>query len=231
VGPNGCGKTTTIRIMGTLLPPDSGVVEIGGHDVIAKAREARRLVGYMPDTFGMYDGMTVGEYLDFFAGVHGFAVRERRQLRDELLELLDLTDVDRCQASALSRGLRQRLGLARCLISDPEVLLLDEPASGLDPDSRVELRDILTELGSLGKTIIMTSNVLAELAETCTRIAIVKAGKILVEGPTAEFPCLEEGTLEDVFLAVANGSGGQPSAQPAHSVMADELVSSGGADA
>jgi ABC-2 type transport system ATP-binding protein len=194
VGPNGCGKTTAIRVLATLVKPDSGLVEISGIDVITHRRDIRARVGYLPDSFGVYDRLTVAEYLDFYGAVHRIPTAHRRQLRDELLELVDLAPVRDEPAALLSTGMKQRLGLARCLIHDPDVLLLDEPAAGLDPDARLDLQDLLTELVKLEKTIVVSSNILPELAGMCTHVGIMRAGRLIVEGPVqsvvAEFRSL-----------------------------------------
>lgn len=182
VGPNGAGKTTTIRTLATLQKPDSGTVELCGLNVVKSPGEVRDRVGYMPDFFGVYDNLTVGEYLDFYGASHRLPLSKRRQLCDELLELVDLTDKRHELVHVLSRGMKQRLGLARCLIHDPDVLLLDEPASGMDPRARIELREILRELSRLNKTILISSHILPELAEMCTDIGIIRAGSLLAEG-------------------------------------------------
>lgn len=182
VGPNGAGKTTTIRTLATLQKPDSGSVKLDGIDVLADPGSVRDRMGYMPDFFGVYESLTVGEYLDFYGASHRIPLGRRRQLCDELLELVDLTDKRREPVEVLSRGMKQRLGLARCLIHDPEVLLLDEPASGMDPRARIELREVLRELSKLNKTILISSHILPELAEMCTDIGVIRAGEIIAEG-------------------------------------------------
>jgi ABC-2 type transport system ATP-binding protein len=183
VGPNGAGKTTTIRTLATLQKPDAGTVTLDGIDVVANPTAVRDRVGYMPDFFGVYDSLTVAEYLDFYGASHRVPPSRRRTLCDELLELVDLADKRNDPVEVLSRGMKQRLGLARCLIHDPSVLLLDEPASGMDPRARIELREILRELSRLNKTILISSHILPELAEMCTDIGIVRAGEIIAEGP------------------------------------------------
>jgi ABC-2 type transport system ATP-binding protein len=182
VGPNGAGKTTTIRTLATLQKPDAGTVRVAGMDVRKNAAGVRDRVGYMPDFFGVYESLTVGEYLDFYGASHRIPLPRRRQLCDELLELVDLTDKRSESVEALSRGMKQRLGLARCLVHDPEVLLLDEPASGMDPRARIELREILRELCSLNKTILISSHILPELSEMCTHIGVIRAGALIAEG-------------------------------------------------
>ncbi|MBA2275998.1 MAG: ABC transporter ATP-binding protein, partial [Chloroflexi bacterium] len=168
VGPNGAGKTTTIRMLATLLAPSAGEAEICGYDVARQPDAVRAVIGYMPDTFGVYDDMRVWEYLDFFARCYGISATRRRQMVGDLLELVDLTDKREDYVQALSRGMQQRLCLAHALAHDPQVLLLDEPASGLDPRARAELRELLRELRSLGKTIVISSHILPELEELCT---------------------------------------------------------------
>lgn len=183
VGPNGAGKTTTIRTLATLQRPDAGEIRVAGIDLLATPAEVRDLVGYMPDFFGVYESLTVAEYLDFYGASHRIPSTRRRQLSDELLELVDLTDKRNEPVEVLSRGMKQRLGLARCLVHDPEVLLLDEPASGMDPRARIELREILRELSRLNKTILISSHILPELAEMCTHVGIIRSGQLLAEGP------------------------------------------------
>ncbi len=182
VGPNGAGKTTTIRTLATLQKPDAGTVRVAGMDVRKNAGDVRDRVGYMPDFFGVYESLTVSEYLDFYGASHRIPVPRRRQLCGELLELVDLTDKRSESVEALSRGMKQRLGLARCLVHDPDVLLLDEPASGMDPRARIELREILRELCKLDKTILISSHILPELSEMCTHIGVIRAGEMIAEG-------------------------------------------------
>jgi ABC-2 type transport system ATP-binding protein len=182
VGPNGAGKTTTMRILATLLLPSSGDAEIAGWSVTRNPDQVRRVLGFMPDVFGVYDDMKVWEYLDFFARCYGIAPAGRRRMIGDLLELVDLADKRDAYVQTLSRGMQQRLCLAHALVHDPQVLLLDEPASGLDPRARVELRELLRELRSLGKTILSSSHVLPELEELCTSVAIVDRGQVLAQG-------------------------------------------------
>jgi len=186
VGPNGAGKTTTIRMLATLLPPSAGEAEICGFSVERQPDEVRRRIGYMPDTFGVYDDMRVWEYLDFFARCYGISAARRRQMVGDLLELVDLADKREDYVQALSRGMQQRLCLAHALVHDPQVLLLDEPASGLDPRARMELRELLRELRSLGKTVIISSHILPELEELCTAVAIIDRGRVLASGPVEQ---------------------------------------------
>ncbi len=186
VGPNGAGKTTTLRILATLLEPSAGTAEIAGMSVTRNPDQVRRVLGFMPDAFGVYDDMKVWEYLDFFARCYGIAPAARRRVIGDLLELVDLADKRNEYVATLSRGMQQRLCLAHALVHDPQVLLLDEPASGLDPRARVELRELLRELRSMGKTILISSHILPELEELCTSVAIVDRGQVLAQGRVAE---------------------------------------------
>jgi ABC-2 type transport system ATP-binding protein len=186
VGPNGAGKTTTLRILATLLLPSAGRAEIAGYSVTRNPDQVRRVLGFMPDAFGVYDDMKVWEYLDFFARCYGIAPAARRRMIGDLLELVDLGDKRDAYVQTLSRGMQQRLCLAHALVHDPDVLLLDEPASGLDPRARVELRELLRELRSMGKTILISSHILPELEELCTSVAIVDRGQVLAQGRVAD---------------------------------------------
>ena len=186
VGPNGAGKTTILRILATLLVPDQGDAEIAGASVRRNPNDVRRVIGFMPDSFGVYDDMRVWEYLDFFARCYGISAERRRRMIGDLLELVDLGSKRDAYVQTLSRGMQQRLCLAHALVHDPSVLLLDEPASGLDPRARVELRELLRELRSLGKTIIVSSHILPELEELCTSVAIVDHGQVLAHGKVAD---------------------------------------------
>ena len=186
VGPNGAGKTTTLRILSTLLVPDSGDAEVGGFSVRRNPNDVRRVLGFMPDSFGVYDDMKVWEYLDFFARCYGIPADRRRRMIGDLLDLVDLGSKRDTYVQGLSRGMQQRLCLAHALVHDPGVLLLDEPASGLDPRARVELRELLRELRTLGKTILVSSHILPELEELCTSVAIIDRGQVLAQGRVAE---------------------------------------------
>ena len=186
VGPNGAGKTTTLRILATLLMPSAGTAEIGGYSVTRNPDDVRRVLGFMPDAFGVYDDMKVWEYLDFFARCYGIDAPARRRMIGDLLDLVDLSDKRDAYVQNLSRGMQQRLCLAHALVHDPDVLLLDEPASGLDPRARVELRELLRELRTLGKTILISSHILPELEELCTSVAIVDRGQVLAQGRVAD---------------------------------------------
>ena len=186
VGPNGAGKTTTLRILATLLRPTSGEAEVAGFSVTENPDAVRRVLGFMPDVFGVYDDMKVWEYLDFFARCYGIPAARRRRMIGDLLDLVDLGDRRNAYVQGLSRGMQQRLCLAHTLVHDPQVLLLDEPASGLDPRARVELRELLRELRSLGKTIVISSHILPELEELCTSVAIVDHGRVLAQGRVSD---------------------------------------------
>src|SRR6266581_6828501 len=182
IGPNGAGKTTLLRILGALISPTAGQVWFDGEEVSQVPTTIQRKVGYMPDFFGVYSDLTSEEYLEFYAGIHGISRRRRSNIVSDLLELVDLTSKRDTLVETLSRGMQQRLCLARALIHDPDVLLLDEPASGLDPRARVEFRELLLTLQGMGKTIIISSHILLELAEMCTDIAIIRAGQLVLAG-------------------------------------------------
>ena len=182
VGPNGAGKTTTMRMLVTLLRPDRGEIRVGGYSVLKAPREVRRQIGFMPDSFGVYGDLTVQEYLDFFGACYAIPSAQRTRLIDDLLDLVDIAHRRNDMVDTLSRGLKQRLGLARVLIHDPSLLVLDEPASGLDPRARVEIRELLLEVARLGKTIIFSSHILADVAELCTRVGIMESGKLVAVG-------------------------------------------------
>lgn len=186
VGPNGAGKTTTMRILTTLLKPSSGKAWVAGESVIDNPRAVRRNIGYMPDFFGVYDDMKVWEYLDFFAACYDVPPSTRVGMIDDLLALVDLGHKKEAFVDSLSRGMKQRLCLARTLAHDPQVLILDEPASGLDPRARIEMRELLRELKLMGKTIFFSSHILSEVADICTSIAILEAGSLVAYGDMAE---------------------------------------------
>ncbi|HEX9559981.1 MAG TPA: ABC transporter ATP-binding protein [Candidatus Dormibacteraeota bacterium] len=183
VGPNGAGKTTTLRILAALLEPTAGHASIDGADVTKQPHQVHSRIGYMPDFFGVYDQLTVGEYLDFYAACYRLPKQRRVKIVNDLLELVGLSERRDQQVDTLSRGLKQRLCLARALVHDPVVLLLDEPASGLDPRARVEMREILKELRRMGKTIVISSHILPELTELCTMIGIIDHGRMRATGP------------------------------------------------
>jgi ABC-2 type transport system ATP-binding protein len=180
IGPNGSGKTTTMKMLATLLNPTWGEAYVGGYSIYTHPKEIRRLIGYMPDQFGVYDDMKVIEYLEFFAAAYRINGAKRRKVCEDALELVGLTYKRDAMATSLSRGMNQRLGLARVLLHDPQVLLLDEPASGLDPRVRIEIRQVIKKLGQMGKTIMVSSHILPELADMCNRIGIIERGELLV---------------------------------------------------
>lgn len=183
IGSNGAGKTTTLRILATFLAPTSGRAVILGHDVVKDADAVRHVIGYMPDFFGVYKDMEVTEYLDFFGACYRIPAAQREKTVSDVLELVGLSEKKGVLIGALSRGMQQRLGLARVLIHDPQLLLLDEPASGLDPRARIEMMEILRELQRLGKTIIISSHILSELETICNRVAIIEKGRLIYAGP------------------------------------------------
>ncbi len=183
IGSNGAGKTTTLRILATFLAPSLGTAQILGHDVVRDADAVRHVIGYMPDFFGVYKDMEVTEYLDFFGACYKIPTAQREKTVNDVLELVGLSEKKGALIGALSRGMQQRLGLARVLIHDPQLLLLDEPASGLDPRARIEMMAILQELQRLGKTIIISSHILSELQTLCNRVAIIEKGRMIYCGP------------------------------------------------
>ncbi len=186
IGPNGAGKTTTIKMLATLLRPTSGRAYIDGVDVTREPERVRGVIGYMPDNFGVYDDIKVWEYLDFFAAAYKIPRDKRPHIIDDVLELTDLTVKKDSYVEELSRGMKQRLCLAKTLVHDPQVLLLDEPASGLDPRARIEIKELLKELKNMGKTIIISSHILPELADFCNKIGIIEQGEMIVSGDVGE---------------------------------------------
>jgi ABC-2 type transport system ATP-binding protein len=200
IGPNGAGKTTTMRILATLLNPSWGEATVCGYSIYTGSKEIRRVIGYMPDFFGVYDDMKVIEYLEFFASAYRIKGAARRKICEEVLELVDLTYKRDALVTSLSRGMTQRLGLARTLLHDPQVLLLDEPASGLDPRARIEMRALLKELRAMGKTILVSSHILPELADICNKIGIIEQGCLLVNGPVVD---VMKQVRTDVVLNIA----------------------------
>src|SRR5690348_15372123 len=204
IGPNGAGKTTTMRILATLLNPTWGEASVCGYSIYNNAKEIRRLMGYMPDFFGVYDDMKVTEYLEFFAAAYRIKGPERRRKVDQVLDLVDLGYKRDALVTSLSRGMTQRLGLARVLLHEPQVLLLDEPASGLDPRARIEMRGLLKELRSMGKTILVSSHILPELADICNQIGIIERGQLLFDGDVQS--AIRQVRQHTVYLvAVADG--------------------------
>src|SRR5580704_13116897 len=186
IGSNGAGKTTTIKMIATLLEPTSGTAKISGADILADPMQVRSQIGYMPDFFGLYDEVRVWEYLDFFAALYRVPNVDRSGIIDNVLELTDLTAKKSAFVQSLSRGMQQRLCLARCLVHDPALLLLDEPASGLDPRARAELKELIAELGRMGKIVVVSSHILPELADFCNTVGIIERGELLAFGPVQE---------------------------------------------
>ncbi len=182
IGPNGAGKSTTMKILSCLLKPDAGEARVAGKSCAVDGQAIRRIVGYMPDFLGVYPDLVVHEYLDFFAAAYSVPRRQRKKIIGDVLELTDLTGKRNALVDTLSRGMQQRLGIARVLIHDPEVLLLDEPASGLDPRARIEIRSLLIELRKMGKTIMVSSHILSELHEMCNKIGIIEKGRLIFSG-------------------------------------------------
>ena len=206
IGPNGAGKTTTMKILACLLKPDAGTATIDGFSVHKDGDKIRRIIGYMPDFLGVYDELTVDEYLQFFASAFKIDRRRRRAVVDSVLELTDLAGKRHALVDSLSRGMQQRLGVARVLIHDPKVLLLDEPASGLDPRARIEMRSLLTELGKMGKSLIISSHILTELGEMSTSIGIIERGKLLYAGSMKDALARTKGNDRIVVRLEENGA-------------------------
>ena len=208
IGPNGAGKTTTMRILATLLNPSWGEASVCRYSIYNGAKDIRRVIGYMPDFFGVYDDMKVIEYLEFFAAAYRIKGPERKRKCEQVLELVDLGYKRDALVTSLSRGMTQRLGLARVLLHEPQVLLLDEPASGLDPRARIEMRGLLKELRRMGKTILVSSHILPELADICNKIGIIERGKLLFDGDVqAAIRQVQQHVV--MTVAVADGQNGQ----------------------
>jgi ABC-2 type transport system ATP-binding protein len=205
IGPNGAGKTTTLSVIATLLKPTSGEARVLGHDPVKAPREVRKILGYMPDTMGVNERLTVDEYLMFYAHAFRLPRSTWAPTISGLLELVNLADKRHELVDSLSRGMKQRVSLARALVHDPKLLVLDEPASGLDPQARIELQLLLQELRSMGKTIVISSHILAELEDMCTDVAIVSGGKVVASGPTKELAAAS-GLQRRVRVRVANGA-------------------------
>ena len=204
IGPNGAGKTTAMSILATLLLPDAGTAWVDGRDVVREPEAVRSRIGYMPDFFGVYDGLRACEYLEFFAAAYRVPVLKRAQLIQNLLELVNLSDKSDVYVDTLSRGMKQRLALARCLVHDPPVLILDEPASGLDPRARVELKEIIRQIKSLQKTVLISSHILPELAEMCDEVAIMDHGQLVTSGPVIEIVQASQGGRQLKALVLEN---------------------------
>jgi ABC-2 type transport system ATP-binding protein len=221
IGPNGAGKSTTMKILACLLAPDSGTAKVAGYDIRSDGDLIRRAIGYMPDFLGVYDDLTVHEYLQFFAAAFQIERRKRRSVIDSVLELTDLGAKRDAMVDSLSRGMQQRLGVARVLIHEPRVLLLDEPASGLDPRARIEMRELLTELARMGKALMVSSHILSELAEMSTSIGIIEQGRLLYAGSIQEaYSRVRAGER----ITIALESGGRTPAEIAESLKRDERI-------
>ena len=203
IGPNGAGKSTTMKIISGLLSPDSGEVYIDGVDAIKNNKKLKEKIGYMPDFFGVYENLTAIEYLEFYASIYGIVGKEATDLGMDLLELVNLSDKYNSNVDGLSRGMKQRLCLARCLVHNPDLLILDEPASGMDPSARYEMKGILRNLKEMGKTIIVSSHILPELGEVCTNVGIVKNGEVVCQGTEEDIMKKAKGT-SPVIINVLN---------------------------
>lgn len=220
IGPNGAGKSTTMKIVAGLLEPTAGRAFVLGRDVRTNGDFVRHNVGYMPDTFGVYEDLKVTEYLEFFAAAYGVPRRERKRIVGDVLQLTDLTYKREALVDSLSRGMQQRLGLARVLVHDPPLLLLDEPASGLDPRARIEIRELLKELRRLGKTILVSSHILSELGEFCNKLGIIERGRLIITGTIDDLVARAR-----VHRAIAVEVAGDPAAAAA-ALRADPRVES-----
>ena len=218
VGPNGAGKTTALKLICTLMAPQTGSIRVFGYDVKRDVKAVRRSIGFMPDHFSMYRQMTVYEYLDFFGAAYGLTVQDRDRVIHDVLELTDMAGRQTSLINGLSRGMQQRVSLARVLINDPKLLLLDEPASGLDPRARIELMDILRALQGLGKTIFISSHILSELAELCDSVTIIDRGQVKYSG--AMDALLERDRTEDCYILTLETSGEAPDPETTASALA-----------
>ncbi|ACV62634.1 ABC transporter related [Desulfofarcimen acetoxidans DSM 771] len=205
IGPNGAGKTTAMSILATLLLPDSGTVEVNGYNVLLNPGEVRQMIGYMPDFFGVYDGLKVTEYLEFFADAFQVPENQKKTIISDLLELVNLSVKADFYVDTLSRGMKQRLALARCLVHDPKVLILDEPASGLDPRARAEMKEIVYQLKQMNKTVLISSHILPELAEMCDEVAIMEKGRLVANGPVAEITSAASGMRHLIIEVLERG--------------------------
>ena len=207
VGPNGAGKTTTMRILATLMAPTSGAAWVDGTNLVREGQKARKLVGYMPDFFGVYDNLTCREYLDFYARCYRIGAEERKRMGSQLLELVQLQEKENEYVNGLSRGMKQRLCLARSLIHDPKLLILDEPASGMDPRARAEMKGILRTLREMGKTVLISSHILPELSEMCDSLTILDHGELVFSGSVEELSDRMNGNAPlDIRLAETAGA-------------------------
>ncbi len=226
IGPNGAGKTTTMRIIATLVQPTWGEAYVGGSSIYTNPKQIRQMVGYMPDFFGVYDDMKVIEYLEFFAAAYRIRGQQRREVCDRMLEIVDLDFKRHAFANTLSRGQTQRLGLARVMLHDPQVLLLDEPLSGLDPRARIEMRNLLKRLGEMGKTVIVSSHILPELADVCNKIGIIDRGVMNVNAEVADVMRQVSKSIE-LNIQVANDPDGAAKQLEQHSSVARVDVQAG----
>jgi len=204
IGPNGAGKSTTMKIVSGLLSADSGEVYVDDIDALKNNKLLKEKIGYMPDFFGVYDNLKALEYLEFYASIYGIVGEEARKLSMDLLELVNLEDKWNSNVDGLSRGMKQRLCLARCLVHNPELLILDEPSSGMDPKARYEMKGILKNLKDMGKTIIVSSHILSELAEICTKVGIIKNGKIVCQGTVDEVMLMAQGSAPLTITVMDN---------------------------
>ncbi|MCC5823440.1 MAG: ABC transporter ATP-binding protein [Phycisphaerales bacterium] len=236
IGPNGAGKTTTIKILATLLKPSSGQAQIAGLTVGYQNRQIRPLIGYVPDFMGAYQDMVVHEYLEFFAAAYNINGMQRKKVVNDVLELTDLSYKQTAEVASLSRGMQQRLSIARVLLHDPKVLLMDEPASGLDPRARIEIRELLKELKRMGKTILISSHILHELAELCNTVGIIERGELLFSGSVNEIlkrakvgHVIHVGVAERMEAA-CQVLGTMPGVRESKVVLGDGTASSGGAE-
>jgi ABC-2 type transport system ATP-binding protein len=222
IGPNGAGKTTTMRILATLLNPSWGEASVCGYSIYNGSKEIRRSIGYMPDFFGVYDDMKVTEYLEFFAAAYRIKGLERRKKVDQVLDLVDLGYKRDALVTSLSRGMTQRLGLARVLLHEPQVLLLDEPASGLDPRARIEMRELLKELRGMKKTIMVSSHILPELADICNKIGIIERGKLLFNGDVDQ--AIRQVRTKRIFVVSVGKEQNELGAKKSETFLEVELV-------
>ena len=224
IGPNGAGKTTTIKMLATLLKPTSGTAFIDGIDVIEQPEAVRGRIGYMPAFFGIYDDMRVWEYLDFFAGAYRLPKSNRPRVIDDVLNLTDLIGKKDNYVEELSTGMKQRLCLAKTLIHDPKVLLLDEPASGLDPRARIEIKELFKELKAMGKTIIISSHILPELADFCNKVGIIERGEMLVSGDVSDIMAQVSGGRTLEIKLIGDDDRAIPLLESAEGVLAARIV-------
>ncbi len=224
IGPNGAGKTTTINMLATLLEPTAGTAFVAGYEVTAQPEKVRGMIGYMPDFYGMYEDLKTWEYLDFFAASYGIAKRKRMGIVDDVLNLTDLHGKKEAFVGTLSRGMKQRLCLARSLVHDPKILLLDEPCSGLDPRARIEVRELLKELKKMGKTIFVSSDILTELADICNKVGIIENGALLVSGEVEEIMRQVTGAKVVKIVVLADGEKAKEILQADPMVQGVELI-------